>query len=61
MNALDSMIGILNTPVARRKGVTIPAEDCKIWVEELRKYEDYVRSELKKYYELHLEKILDLK
>jgi hypothetical protein len=50
MNALESMIAILTTPVARRQGVTISAEDCKVWAEELRKYEEYVTKELKKYY-----------
>jgi hypothetical protein len=52
MNALASMIAILTTPVAHRKGVTISAEDCKVWVEELRSYEEHVTNELKKYYEL---------
>jgi len=52
MNALDSLIAVLSTPVAKRQGVTIPAEDCKIWVEELRKYEEHVRKELKEYYNL---------
>jgi hypothetical protein len=52
MNALESMIAILTTPVARRQGVTISAEDCKVWAEELRKYEEYVIKELKEYYEL---------
>lgn len=52
MNALESMIAILTTPVARRKGVTISAEDSKVWAEELRKYEEHVTKELKKYYEL---------
>ena len=52
MNALESMIAILTTPVARRKGVTISADDSKVWAEELRKYEEYVTKELKKYYEL---------
>ena len=52
MNALESLIGVLSTPVARRQGVTISAEDCKVWVEELRKYEEHVTKELKKYYDL---------
>lgn len=52
MNALESMIAILTTPVAHRKGVTISAEDSKVWAEELRKYEEHVTKELKKYYEL---------
>jgi hypothetical protein len=37
MDALRSIIGILETPIAKRKGVTISAEDCAIWVEELKK------------------------
>lgn len=52
MNALESMIAILTSPVARRQGVTISAEDSKVWAEELRKYEEHVTKELKKYYEL---------
>ena len=52
MNALESMIAILTSPVARRKGVTISVEDCEVWAEELRKYEEYVTKELKKHYEL---------
>ncbi len=52
MNALDSMIAILTTPVARRNGITISSEDCKVWAEELEKYEDFVRKELKEYYKI---------
>lgn len=44
MNALESLIAILSTPVAKRQGVTISAEDCKIWVEELKKYEEDIRN-----------------
>ncbi len=43
MNALESLMGILSSPIAKRKGVTISAEDCEIWVEELGK-------DLKEYY-----------
>jgi hypothetical protein len=50
MNALESLIAVLSTPVAKRQGVTISTEDCKIWVEELKKYEEHVRKELKEYY-----------
>ena len=57
MNALDSMIAILTSPVARRNGVTISAEDCEVWAEELRKYEEHVTKELKKYYEVKCENI----
>ena len=35
MDTLESLIGMLTTPIAKRKGVTISAEDCKIWAEEL--------------------------
>ena len=34
-NVLQQLINLLNTPIAQRKGVTIPPDDCKIWVEEL--------------------------
>jgi hypothetical protein len=46
MNALESLIEVLSTPVAKRKGVTISAEECKIWVEELNKYEEAVRKDI---------------
>lgn len=52
MNALGSMIAVLTSPLAHRKGVTISAEDCKVWAEELRKYEEHITKELKEYYEL---------
>jgi hypothetical protein len=52
MNVLESLIVVLSTPVAKRQGVTISSEDCKVWVEELRKYEEHVRKELKNYYNL---------
>ena len=52
MNVLESLIVVLSTPVAKRQGVTISSEDCKVWVEELRKYEEHVRKELKEYYKL---------
>ena len=48
MNALESMIAILTTPVARRQGVTISAEDCKVWAEELRNYEEHVTNMVEK-------------
>ena len=52
MNAIDSLMAIMTTPVAKRKGITISAEDCKVWAEEIDKQMNYMRSELKKYYEL---------
>jgi len=57
MNVLESLIVVLSTPVAKRQGVTISSEDCKVWVEELRKYEEHVRKELKEYYNLKFEAI----
>jgi hypothetical protein len=35
-------MGLLNTPIAQRKGVCISPEDCKIWVEEL---ETFIKNE----------------
>lgn len=52
MNAIDSLMVVMTTPVAKRKGITISAEDCKVWAEEIDKQMNYMRSELKKYYEL---------
>jgi len=40
MDALSSIISILTTPIAKRKGITISAEDCEIWAEELTKYQN---------------------
>ena len=39
MDALASMITLLETPIAKRKGVFISPEDCKIWAEELTKFQ----------------------
>lgn len=52
MNAIDSLMAVMTTPVAKRNGITISAEDCKVWAEEIDKQMNYMRSELKKYYEL---------
>ena len=52
MNAIDSLMVVMTTPVAKRNGITISAEDCKVWAEEIDKQMNYMRSELKKYYEL---------
>lgn len=51
MTAIDSLIGILTTPIARKKGVTISPEECAIWVEEINKEMTFIRKELKKGYE----------
>ena len=34
------MIKLLTTPMAKRKGVSISADDCKVWAEELQNYLD---------------------
>lgn len=56
MNAIESMIVILTTPIAKRNGVTISAEDCKVWAEEINKIWDATVQRLKtaenKMYEL---------
>ena len=31
-----AMINMLNTPIAKRKGVTISAEDCREWIKDLK-------------------------
>jgi hypothetical protein len=52
MNPIDSLIELLRSPIAKRKGVTISQEDCAIWAEEIEKQMTHMRGELKKYYEL---------
>ena len=47
MAAIDSLIEVLRTPIARRKGVTISPEECAIWAEELDKEMTHIRKELK--------------
>lgn len=37
MDTILKMIAMLQTPIAKRQGVTISAEDCKVWAEELTK------------------------
>ena len=39
-NPVEQMIHLLSTPIAKRNGVKISAEDCKVWVEELKNYLD---------------------
>lgn len=38
LNTIQALIGVLNSPIAQRKGVSISPEHCKIWVEELSKF-----------------------
>lgn len=37
-NVVEQMIGILKTPIAQRKGVIIPPDECAIWAKELEMY-----------------------
>ena len=34
-NVVEQLIGVLNSPIAQRKGWTFSAEECKIWTIEL--------------------------
>ena len=47
MNAIDSIIAVLTTPVARRNGMMFSAEDCKVWAEEIEKTWEAARKRLK--------------
>lgn len=47
MNAIESMLATLTTPIAKRKGITISAEDCKVWAEEIDKIWDATVQRLK--------------
>jgi hypothetical protein len=37
-NPVEQLIGVLNSPIAQRKGWTFSAEECKIWTIELQAY-----------------------
>ena len=37
-NVIEQMIGILRTPIAQRKGIAIPPNECAIWAKELERY-----------------------
>ena len=37
-NVIESLIGVLRSPIADRKGWSFSAEECRIWAEELEKY-----------------------
>ena len=37
MNVIQSLIRIMETPIAKRKGISISADDCRYWAEALRK------------------------
>ena len=34
---IEQMIGLLRTPIAQRKGIIIPPDECLIWTDELEK------------------------
>ena len=36
-NVIEQMIGLLRTPIAQRKGINIPSDECLIWASELEK------------------------
>lgn len=38
LNAVESLILILRSPIAKRKGVIMNAEECEAWAEELENY-----------------------
>ena len=40
VNVIESLIGILTTPVAKRKGIYVSPEDCQVWAEELEAFRD---------------------
>ena len=46
MDIIESLKAVLSTPIAKRKGVTFSAEECKIWVEEMEKYDIKVRKKI---------------
>ena len=37
LNAVESLIQILNSPIARRKGIILTPEECAEWSNELKK------------------------
>lgn len=37
-NAVESLIRIFRSPIAKRKGVIMSAEDCEEWAKELENY-----------------------
>lgn len=37
-NAVESLIQILRSPIAKRKGIIMSAEDCEEWAKELENY-----------------------
>jgi len=38
LNAVESLILILNSPMAKRKGILMTAEECAEWSYELKKF-----------------------
>lgn len=37
-NVIEQMIGMLRAPIAQRKGVAIPPDECAMWAKELERY-----------------------
>lgn len=38
LNAVESLIQILNSPIAKRKGITMTPETCAEWSNELKNF-----------------------
>ena len=36
-SVIEQMIGLLRTPIAQRKGINIPSDECLIWASKLEK------------------------
>lgn len=41
LNPVESLIIMMSSPIAKRKGITISASECKIWIEELEAFLNY--------------------
>jgi len=37
-NAVESLIGILRTPIAKRRGINFSASECREWANELERF-----------------------
>lgn len=38
LNVVESLIGILNTPIAKRKGIIMTPDMCAEWLNELKTF-----------------------
>ena len=53
-NIIEQIIRLLRTPIAQRKGITIPPDECAIWAEELERQGEQKSAEWNE--EIDLEK-----